>query len=176
LDISSLENCLLLIQYSLQLPKIANCSVLIYVLFKSLETKLLLDSENSMQLWTHAKFCVEEDPRWKDVRKDIQKAGQDALVKLTEHKVAYFRHYQRYVEEPDRQKINNLHQLNGHLQCMVSEFVSWYCNGDLKRVGNLFETARAIGCCEIAGRILSQLHEEMVDFQQMDTFEACSTR
>jgi hypothetical protein len=51
----NLANTLLLIQYSMGLPKIENCCFLIDALLKELESRSLLDSEVALHLWSHAK-------------------------------------------------------------------------------------------------------------------------
>lgn len=69
----TLENILLLIQYSTKQPRLEMCCCLINALMKAMTTRKLLNSEQALHLYAHAKFIVEEDPRWKFVRKDLQR-------------------------------------------------------------------------------------------------------
>jgi hypothetical protein len=56
---ANLEDVLLLLQYSLQLPKVTHSTV-----SKWLHTHSLLGSEQALHLWAHAKFVVQQDARW----------------------------------------------------------------------------------------------------------------
>ena len=68
----NLANTLLLIQYSMALPKIQNCCFLIDALVTKLESRSLLDSNQALHLWSHARYVKEESNNWKDVRADVQ--------------------------------------------------------------------------------------------------------
>jgi hypothetical protein len=92
----TLANTLLLIQYSMGLPKIENCCFLIDALLKELESRSLLDSEMALHLWSHAKHVKEESSIWKGVRADVQKLCTDALDKLSKYKQNFFMHYQKF--------------------------------------------------------------------------------
>jgi len=167
------EETLLLIQYSTKLPFLENCCIMIDVLMKMLEARKLLGSKQAFLLWSHAKFILEEQPNWKDMPKASQKLCADAVDKLTEYIEFFFKHYQKYVEEKNNQKLKKLHQRDRHLRSIVSEFVSWYYKKeDLSRVQNLLSAARATNCFIAIERILTRLQIEMDKFQQMNTFEA----
>jgi hypothetical protein len=169
----SLENTLLLIQYSQGLPYIDNSCFLIDALLKELEKRQLLDSMQAMHLWAHAKWTKEETPNWPNVAASTQKLCTDVLEKLSVNKEKFFRHYQKYVEDPDKQKIKDLHDSNWHLQSIVRDFVSFYFNGDeVGRTQNLLAAANANIQYSASGRILSQVYEEMAKSDQLKSFEA----
>jgi hypothetical protein len=169
----TMENVVLLVQFSMMLRSFENSCYLIDALMKALEAGLLQDSEIAMQLWVHAKYTKEEQPNWDKVQKSTQKLCTNVLDKLTLYKLRYFRHYQRYVEDDDKQKIENLHHENWNLRSIVSDFVSWYYKKeDPTRVHNLLAIVNVIDDFEEIQRVLTQLHIEMVKFQQTNTFEA----
>jgi hypothetical protein len=166
----SLENTVLLIQYSMQLPRVENCCYLI----QALASRSVLVSEQALNIWSHARFTVQEDPRWKQgVRPDVQKLCADVLDHLNKSKFWLFQHYQKYVEDDDKQKIKTLHDQNWHLHSIVSDFVTWYYkNDDLSRVQKLLAAASATQHHLAIARLLSQLYAEMMRFKQTNTFEA----
>jgi hypothetical protein len=121
----NLNETLLLINYFVKLPDIESSCVFVDVLMKTLEARKLLCSEQSFQLWSLAKYTMEEEPNWKDMPKEIRKLCTDVLDKLTKHKLQFFQqYYQKYVEDKDKHKIVKLHQQNWHLHSIVSEFVT----------------------------------------------------
>jgi hypothetical protein len=167
------EETQLLIQYSTKLPFLGNFCIMIDALMKIFEARNLLDSEQSLLLWSHAKYTMEEEPNWKDVSKATQKLCTNVMEKLTKHKLKFFDHYQKYVEDQDKQKLQKLHKRNWHLCSIMSDFVTWYCKkDDLSRVENLLSAAIATDTFITIERILTQLQIEMQKFQQMNTFEA----
>jgi len=167
----TMENVVLLVQFSMKLPSIANCCYLMDALMKALEAGLLQDSEIAMQLWVHAKYIKEEQPNWDKVEKSSQKLCINVLEKLTLYKLRYFRHYQRYVEDDDKQKIEYLHYDN--LRSILSDFVTWYYKqDDLTRVHKLLAAVNVMIYYGEIQRVLTQLHIEMLKFQQTNTFEA----
>jgi hypothetical protein len=167
------DTTLLLIQFSMQLPRVENCCFLIDALLKAMENRLILHSELAMQLFVHAKFVVEEAPSWTDVRTEVQKLCSNALDKLMKYRTRFLEHYQKYVEHEDKQKIKLLHEQNFHFQSIVSDFVTFYYKrDDLTRVQTLLSAARATNFCTAIERILIQLHVEIFRSQQIQTFEA----
>jgi hypothetical protein len=168
----SLENTLLLIQYSIKLPYIENSCFLIDALLKELEKRELLDSMQAMHLWAHAKRTKEEEPNWPFEAASVRKLCTDALEKLSLNKEKFFQYYQEYVGDSDKQKIRDLHLSNLHLKSIVRDFVSFYYNGEVGRTQNLLAAANAITKYLTVGRILSQLHEEMAKSDQLKSFEA----
>jgi hypothetical protein len=168
----SSENTELLIQYSWRLHNIPNQCFLIDALLKELEKRQLLDSMQAMHLWAHAKFIKEDSTTWPFVAASTQKLCTDVLEKLSVNKEKFFRHYQKYVEDSDKQKINDLHFSNWHLASIVRDFVSFYYNGEVGRTQNLLAAANAINFFVAIERILSQLHEEMAKRDQLKSFEA----
>jgi len=169
----TLEDTLLLIQFSVNLPALGHCCIFIDALMKMFEAHKLLTSEQSLQLWSHAKFTMEEETGWKYESKETQKLCTDVVDKLITYKEFYFQHYQKYVENKDEQKILKLHKRNDDLCSILSEFVPWYCKrGDLTTVQNLLTAARATNSNRATQRILTPLQFEMHKFQQMNTFEA----
>jgi hypothetical protein len=169
----TLEETLLLIQYSIKLPAFGNSCLLIDALMKMFEDRKMMDSEQSLQLWSYAKYTMEEHANWKYVSKANQQLCTDVLDKLNMHKLQFFQHYQKYVEDKDKQKIQKLHEGNWHLRSIVSEFVTWYYKkDDLTTVQNLLYAAREIDNFYAIERMLTSLQIEMHKFQQMNTFEA----
>jgi hypothetical protein len=160
----NVENTLLLVEYSRGLPRVENSCYLISALMSALAFRNLLHSEQSLQLWSHAKYLKEEEPKWKDVQPDVQKLCTDALDQLQDkHKANMFMHYQKYFFDKDKLKIKKLHEQNWHLQSIVAEFVTWYFKKDeLSRVQTLLSAATASSLIDVIQRIFTQLHLEMV--------------
>jgi hypothetical protein len=169
----TLENTLLLIEYSTKLPRTSIKCFLIDALLKELEKSKLLDSENSMHLWAHAKY-TQEHPVWLMVETSCQKLCTDAVEKMTLNKEQLLRHYQKYVENDDKQKIINLHLSNRHLHSIVGDFVSFYYNGDVGRTQNLLAVANASAGCfsDIEQIVVWQLYNEMVKHNHLASFGA----
>jgi hypothetical protein len=69
----TLEDTLLLVQYSLKLPRVASSCFLVHALLGVLEANSVLDSIQGMLLWSHAKYTKEEDSKWLLVSTDAQK-------------------------------------------------------------------------------------------------------
>jgi hypothetical protein len=171
----TMEETFLLIKYSMELPNVGNSCVFMDTLMKMFEDRKLLCSEQSLQLWSHAKFTMEEEPGWKYESKETQKLCTDVVAKLTKHKLHFFHHYQTYVEEKNQQKFNRFHRNNWHLLSILPEFVTWYYKkDDMTRFQYLISAARATYSFRATQRILTQLQIEMHKFQQMNTFEAFS--
>jgi hypothetical protein len=165
------EETQLLIQYSSKLPFLGNCCVFIDVLMKMLEARRMLTSEQSLQLWSYAKYTTEEQPNFKNISKETQKLCTDVVEKLNMHKLQFFQHYQKYVE--DVQNFQKLHKPSGYLCSIVPEFVTWYYKKeDLTRLQNLILATIHIDDLSVIERILTQLQIEMHKSQQMNTFEA----
>lgn len=132
----------------------------------------MLDSEQAMHLWAKAKFLQNSWFARQTPPEDHQPFA-DALQQLTELRPRLFRHYQRLVESEDKNRLAHAHQKNLHLECIVSEFVAWYCaEGHLQRVNVLLDAARCITQYSCRYSMLSQLHVEMVRLHRTDTFEA----
>lgn len=168
----ALDNTLQLIQYSNNLPHIQNKCFLVDAFMKELEKRQMLSSEQAMHFWAYAR-CITEEPNWPRVKASAQKLCTDAIDKLSPNKYLLLQHYQKYVEDPDKNKIRNLHQSTGHLQTIVRDFVSIYHYGEVDRAQNLLAVVEAInGFYYPLILILSQLHEEMVKRYQLNTFEA----
>jgi hypothetical protein len=164
-ETGTLESTVQLIEFSVKLPNIeSSCFLIDALLIKLLKSQTLLDSIQGLYLWSHVKFIVEEEPNWKHLRKEVQKLCLNALDALSEFKSKYLEQYQKFIEQQEK--------LSWILLPTVADFITWYCNGDLKRTRSILEAARAISCCEFSLRILSRLHAEMVRLQQINTFEA----
>lgn len=170
-----LENVVLLVQCSMKLESIENSCYLIDTLMKALESNSCQETLG-LHLWAHAKYTKEEETNWKNVAVDAQKLCSNVLNKLNKYKLRFFHLYQRYVEDKDEQKIIHLHAKNWHLQSILSEFVTWYYNQDNSaiRAKKLILTSRKI--CDFQtptpSLILNQLHAELVQFKQANSFEA----
>jgi hypothetical protein len=171
----TLDNFLLLIeyQYSLALPNNSNQCFMINALLKELEKRKLMDSQQGMHLWAHSKRLYEEmgSPR-PSARYYMHQLCAGAIEKLSVNKEKFFGHYQRYVENPNKRLIRDLHKIDRHLCSIVDEFVSFYYNGDVGRAQNLLTTANAGLNYITTGRILSQLHEEMSKNNKLNSHEA----
>jgi hypothetical protein len=168
----TLDNTLLLIQYSQGLRYIYIACTIYDAVLDQLEKRQLLKSEQAMQLWAHAKYIKEETANYTSVTPMHHKVCTIAFEKLSLNKEHFFRHYQKYVENSDKQKIIDLHKSNVHLQSIVRDFVSFYYNGDVGRTKNLLAAAHAITYYFSVGRILSQLHQKMAKNDQLNSFEA----
>lgn len=172
----SLKSIFQLIEYSINLPHIENNCFLIDALMKELENperNLSMDSEHAMHIWAHAKYYTLH-PNWLKVEANIQKLCTDAINKLSPNKQEFYEIYQKYVEEQYNyhENIRDMHENNPHLESIVSDFVSFYYNGDVVRTQNLFTATRAITKFVAVGRILTQLHEEMHKRKELSSFEA----
>jgi hypothetical protein len=168
----TLDNILLLIQYSMKLPFIQNCCICIITVFKELEKRNLLDTDQGMHLWAYAKFVKEKTGNWTSMNPNAQKFCTDAIDKLSLHKEKFFGYYQECVENSEMHKIRDLHGSNLPLMAMVRDFVSFYYNGEVGRTQNLLKTSFSIPNYDTVGRILSQLHEEIAKNNQLNSFEA----
>jgi hypothetical protein len=169
---ASLENTPLLIEYASRVLNISDVCFFIDAFLKELEKRQLLDSNAGMHLWAYAKFIKEEQANWPNVASSSQNLCTDAIEKLSVNREKFFRHYQIYVEDPDKQKIKDLHQSSPHLLVIVRDFVLFYYNVDLARTQNLLAAANAIVDHVVVSRILSQLHEQIVNNYQQKSFEA----
>jgi hypothetical protein len=167
----TLENTLLLIAYSNGLSSSSNACFLINALLKELEKRQLLESVDAMNLWAHARFAGEEE-NWSNLEACTQKLCTDAIVKLDLYKETLYGHYKKYVENSDKHTIQDLHKSNWHLRSIVRDFVYWYYNGEVDRTQNLLAASNAIQDYVAVGRILSQLHEEMAESDQLNSFGA----
>jgi hypothetical protein len=126
-----------------------------------------------MQIWALARFTKEEIPIEfsKLPARDMMLCSK-AIEILSVNKEHFFRLYQKYVENCDKQKIRNLHLNNRYLRSIAREFVSFYFNGDVKRTNNLLDSAYKITNLDSVGLLLSQLHEEMAKSAQLNSYEA----
>lgn len=172
----SLKSIFQLIEYSINLPHIENNCYLIEALMKELENperKLSLDSEFAMHIWAHAKYFTLH-PKWLKVDANMQKLCTDVIKKLSANKQKFYEIYQKYVEEQYNyhEKIRDLHENNPHLESIVSDFVSFYYNGNVGRTQNLLTATRAVTKFVAVGRILTQLHAEMHKRKELSSFEA----
>jgi hypothetical protein len=92
---------------------------------------------------------------------------QEPLDKLDKLKTWFFLHYRKHLEDPDKQKLCDLHKMNPDMKLMVEAFTEWYYNGDSCRTDHLLEAATAgVGC------ILEQLHVQLSRWQHLNTFHA----
>lgn len=150
-------------------------SIFICNLFDTLEEKAMLDSAQALLLYAFANSecwwwesdidssckCVQRDEKLKLV-----------LEKLSELKTRLYVHYQGYVENQDKQKIEDIYKRNERLRFMEPEFTTWYYNGDLKRAQNLLVASRSDGYNYHNGNFIELLHKEMVRLHRMETFDA----
>jgi hypothetical protein len=170
-EIITVENALLPIQYSMQLP-ISNRCFLIGALVDEMFSLQMLESELAMQVWAHTKYTMEEESEWSSVALSSKKVCEDALKKLSTQKEKFFPKYQKYVEDPDKTKIKRLHTSNPHVLSIVRPFVSSYYNGDATRAQNLLTSANAIAEYDAVGHILHELHLALDKNNQKNSFEA----
>jgi hypothetical protein len=166
-----MENTLLLFEYSINLPYISNWCFLIDTLLKELEKRQLLASEKALHLLALAKY-TKEQLSWPNVAESFQILCNEAIEKLSLNKEKLFRHFQKYIENSDDMKINDLHLSHQYMSSIVRDFVSFYYNGEVSRTKYLLSAAKAIFQYIPVGRILSQLHEEMVKSDRKYSFEA----
>jgi hypothetical protein len=165
----TLEDTLLLIKFSQKLPQISMSCALIQELFKVLKAKNLLVSKHGIHLWAHAL-----NVKGSKTNLDISNQETCALTcnELIKNKEIYFKIYQGYVENPDRQKIITLQESNWQLLFIMPEFVDFYYDGDLDKACFLLSTAINISLYSSRFQILNSLYKKMSHFNQLDTFEA----
>lgn len=165
------EKTLQLIQFSQELQEtgISNKCFMIDAILNELVHNNLLESEQAMHLWAHAIYVLKETNR-PFVGPSLKKL-QSAINKLSQNKDTFFEHYKMYLEDPDTNKIRALHQSNRQLRSIVSDFVSYYYDGDLVKAQTLLTASRQISRYSAVGRILMRLHEEMAKRNQLSNFE-----
>jgi hypothetical protein len=167
----TLENTVLLVGFSRNLPQIPNYCLMTNAILKELEKYKVLELEQGMQLWAHAKYQIEEQPNWHTLNASDKKLCTDAIEKLSLNKEKFFRHFQRHIESSDKLKIKDFYLSNWHFDSIVREFVSFYFNSDVGRTQNLLAAAEAIPPAGPVVRALSQLHEEMARSGHLNSFE-----
>jgi hypothetical protein len=161
-DVRFVENVLLLVDfadYFLGHDTYGVSTSVVCTLLKELEERLLLDSLQTMHVWTLAK-SIENYACFHGLALEQQfTAAWDKLNKLNS---IVFRYYQGYVEDRDKKNLKNLHVANGLLESIVPDFVSWYFNGDPERIYNLYESARCGLGYKSELQILRQMQVEMI--------------
>lgn len=128
-----------------------------------------------MHLWAHFTFicyCKRRNNNRLGIPRDDEKLFSECLFKLSKLVPTLFTHFQKYVEDQDKQKLVDLLNLNPHLIIIVSAFVNWYYKGDPERAHVLFAVARAIQTSDIHKSILVPLNAEMKLLKKIHTFEA----
>jgi hypothetical protein len=110
---TTIQDFLLLIQYSLRLPYMSNQCFLIDAVLKELEKRKLLESVQAMHIWAHAMYQKKEQSVGSSqlILASTQKLCTDAIEKLSLNKEKFFGHYQIYVEDANKQKIKDLHSI-----------------------------------------------------------------
>lgn len=134
----SLQETLQLVQFSTRLPLVSSSCCVVAALLDQLSARQLMRSEQALHLWAHAKYYAD------DATCRVLQVNSDALLE----------HYRRYVEHPDRSAIQRLHRANWHLQSIVTDFLAFYFNGELKRSQHLLAAAKAVSKYLAIGRIL----------------------
>jgi hypothetical protein len=134
----SLQETLLLVQFSTRLPLVSSSCSVVAALLEQLRRRQLMRSEHALHLWAHAKYY----------------ADHATCRELEENSEELLEHYRRYVEHPDRSVIQRLHRANWHLQAIVTDFLAFYFNGELKRSQHLLAAAKAVSKYLAIGRIL----------------------
>jgi hypothetical protein len=134
----------------------------------------LLADVQAMHLWVFAKSFIETPyPLLRNARAgNACKLCSGAVRKLSRNKPLYLGLYQIYVETPNGEKIKELHQNNTLMLSIVTDFVQFYYKGNLERAVRLLKAGKSINRCDVAIRILTSLHEEMVKHEQLSSFEA----
>jgi hypothetical protein len=69
------------------------------------------------------------------------------------NKEHFFQHNKKYVDDPDKQKIRDLHDSDLQLCSIMRDFVSFNYNGEVDRKQNLLAAANAILGFVTVGRI-----------------------
>jgi hypothetical protein len=165
-DISNVESILLLIDYNHYHikfdPSLQNniCLALVSSVFKALEKYQLLDTEQALHVWAHAKYI---DITYRKISVEnvyfLKPFYQTLINKLNNMKNCLLVHYQQLIEDQDKHKFATLLKRNPGLRWISYDFVSWYYNGDLKRTRNLYELIRALD--DFTGLFRSVLREEI---------------
>jgi len=169
----TLEKMLLILQYSRSLPLISHSICLIDATFKKQEKlQNKLDSEQALHLWAHAKYVTsyEHFPR---VAQNMKNLCIETCEKLSQNKKAFFKLYQQYIEDTNKDKVKKLHSDNYQIRSILPEFLEfYYSDGNIKKVSNLIKAANAIINYIGKGALLYNLHKEMEKRQQLASFEA----
>lgn len=166
----SLEETLLLIQFSHELPKTSNSCVLVQTLFELLQSKNLLVTKQGLHLWAHLRG-IKESGDFNVVDRGVQERYKTTCSQLDENKNVYFELYRSYVENPDAKIMVDLHDDNCHMDSIGAEFVNFYYDGDLKKARFLLTTASNVPYFSATDQILVSLFKQMNKFGQMATFE-----
>jgi hypothetical protein len=157
----TLEETLLLIQFSKELPKMSNSLVLTQTLFEELVSKNLLKTKHGMHLWAHLK-CIREWDEFSHVDGGVRERSTAVYEQLDEHKDVYF---------PDGQKMETLHNDNCHLDSIGAEFVLFYYDGVLEKARFLLSAASNVDYFGATEQILGALCRQMTQLGQLGTFE-----
>lgn len=113
-----------------------------------------------------------EYPVLAKAKESIQKLCSNAVDKLSQNKHEYFVLYQEYIEEMSDHELWSIHKKNQHLLLILTDFISFYYNGDLSRAQRLLNAVRVINQHVAAARILTQLHTLMTQQNQLTSFDA----
>jgi len=168
-----LENMVLIIQYSKKLTKFSNSICIIEATFKQLENINILDSEQALHLWAHAKYTIECEMKFPNIEQNIKNICIETCEKLSRNKVAFFEIYEQYIKNTNKDKLTNLHIENPHLSSILPEFIEYYhSDGNLKNILNLIKAANAITKYDATGALLYNFYKEMEKRHQLATFEA----
>jgi len=165
----TLEDTLLLILFSQELPKISNSLVVIQSLFEVLKSKNLLETLHGLHIYASLK-CIKEWDEFSHVDRVVRERSSDTYEQLDKHKNDYFELYRNYVEDRDGKKIEALHNDNCHLDSIGAEFVHFYYNGVLEKARYLLSAASNIAFFGAAEQILAALSKLMTHFGQLATF------
>jgi hypothetical protein len=161
----SLEETLLLLNFSQGLLPETLCQcALIQALFEMLKSKVLLQSDHGMHLWTHIKAHSNNGA--------VQEKCLTVCNELAQNKEVYFEIYRGYLTSPDTNKIKMVHQDNCQLNWIVTDFVHFFYDGDLEKVHELLSAAKNVSKYTTRIQILQSLYEKMSLFNQLGTFEA----
>jgi hypothetical protein len=145
----TLEDTLLLINFSQELTYISISCAIIQALFGVLKAKNLLKTIHAMHLWSHA-LSVKGYENFPKINAIDQEKCTSTCTELDKNKEKYFEIYRGFVEDPDEKKIVALHNSNFDFDSILSDFVELYYDGDLEKACVLLSAANNICChCRI---------------------------
>jgi hypothetical protein len=111
------------------------CSKILTTLEHALKTYTSMGQEQIFYLWTFMEFLA-----FYNSVVTLSNLFQELLEKLAKHNSNVFKHYQGYLEHPDKNRLALIHRENPNLHVILVEFVGWYYDeAQPSRTQNLLE-------------------------------------
>lgn len=168
----TLENTLLIIQFSQNMLHLSNRYFLIDALVKELEQIQLLTSVQAMHLWAYAKLTMSPS-NWLSRYPRAQEPSSDAVIKLSKNNHNFPKLFLKFVEDcSDRSElILVLKYKNWELSKIVIRFIDCYCYANLNGTQHLITEVCGITNYLALGLILMELHKKLPKCQQLNSFD-----